>query len=500
MTALFDRRQDATVVALRRQAEVTWRWIYALVILTGGSLAAIAYATAPRMFALAMTVLVAGAVAILVRPAVGVYLIAFFGALGDGTTAAWYPFVKNLSSRESTLFVASAVSVSPAEIYLALTALSWVLVMAGRREWRLVRGQPFLPLVAFLGFVLLAGARGIAQGGDVKVALFEIRPLVLLGGLYVLAVNLLTTRRQWRGLVWLLMVALTVNAYFSIGFLSSLTKLERDGLESLVDHSAAVQMNAMFVLVIAAWVYRGGSPARRWLLPLMAAPVAYVYLVSQRRAAVVGLVAVALMAAILMFWNHRRRFWQIIPLVLAFAAVYVVAFWNVERGPGFPAQAVKSVVAPEQLSTADQSSDIYRTLENVDLLTTIKAKPLLGIGYGQQFYRPIALPDISTFEYWQYIPHNSILSIWMKTGIFGFLSMLALFGVGLRTGAHALRRARGDDAAMTFTAVAFIVMYGLYAYVDIAWDSRSMIYLALSLALIVTVHRTGEPAAESTLA
>jgi O-antigen ligase len=258
-------------------------------------------------------------------------------------------------------------------------------------------------------------------------------------------------------------------------------------------------MNLMSVLVAASWVYRSSSPARRRLLPLLAIPVGYVYLLSQRRAAVVGLVCVAALGAILLFWNNRRRFWRVIPVVLLVATAYVGAFWNVEGGAGFPAQAVKTVVSPNDVSESDRSSDIYRVVENIDLLATIKTRPLTGIGFGTQFYRPLELPDISVFEFWEYIPHNSIMSMWMKTGIFGFLSMLAVFGVAVRTGASTLRRVgSGDDAAMTFAALGFVIMFATFAYVDIAWDPRSMIYLALMLGLLSTMQRTAPTESEST--
>jgi O-antigen ligase len=491
MLTLFTWRDQATARTIQRQANTTWWLMYGAWLGLGVVLAGIAYATAPRNLALALCAFILGAVAILVRPQVGIYLIAFFGALGDGVTAAWYPFTKNLSSQESTLYLTSSISVSPAEVYLALTALAWVLHAAGRREWRLIRGVVFWPVVAFAALVALATMRGLAAGGDMKVALFQARPLLLLAALYVLATNLLDTRRQWRIVLWLLMIALTINSVMSISYLRGLSGVERDGLESLVEHPAAVQMNMMFVLLAASWIYRGTSAARRQLLLILAIPVAYVYIVSQRRAAFVGLAAVAVIGAVMMYWNHRRRFWKVLPVVAVLTVGYLGAFWNVTSGPGFPAQAVKSVLAPTDVSTEDQASDAYRSIENIDLLITIKTAPVLGIGYGLPFYRPLALPDISVFEFYEYIPHNSVLAIWMNTGIFGFLAMLSIFGIAIRAGASVIRsNSSGDDAAMGFTALAFVVMFATFAYVDIAWDARSMIYLALALAMISTMHRT----------
>ena len=50
-------------------------------------------------------------------------------------------------------------------------------------------------------------------------------------------------------------------------------------------------------------------------------------------------------------------------------------------------------------------------------MATIKAKPITGLGFGQRFYRPFPLPDISFFPFYEYMPHNSVLWIWIKTGV-----------------------------------------------------------------------------------
>ena len=43
----------------------------------------------------------------------------------------------------------------------------------------------------------------------------------------------------------------------------------------------------------------------------------------------------------------------------------------------------------------------------------------------------------------------------------------------------------GYDAALLLISVLFVVMYALFAYVDIAWDAESMVFLGIALALLV---------------
>jgi hypothetical protein len=81
----------------------------------------------------------------------------------------------------------------------------------------------------------------------------------------------------------------------------------------------------------------------------------------------------------------------------------------------------------------------------------------------------------------------------MKMGIGGFLAMLYLFGSTMRRGARAiLRSPGGDEAAVLVTSAAFVLMYGVFAYVDIAWDAQNLVFLAVAIAHISTA-RTALP-------
>ena len=72
-------------------------------------------------------------------------------------------------------------------------------------------------------------------------------------------------------------------------------------------------------------------------------------------------------------------------------------------------------------------------------------------------------------------------------GAFGAYSsdaMLFLFGSAIRQGVHTILRVRsGADLVLTFSAAAYLVMYLVFAYVDIAWDTRSMVTVAVAMAI-----------------
>jgi len=136
-------------------------------------------------------------------------------------------------------------------------------------------------------------------------------------------------------------------------------------------------------------------------------------------------------------------------------------------------------------------------IENVDTGYTIKQSPWTGVGFGNKFYIIWPLPDISFFAWWNYFPHNSIIYIWVKTGIGGFISMLYFIGMTIITGAQSVMQIRERETRMIIlTAFLYALMHFLFAYVDIAWDIPSMVYLGASIGMINTagyVLATPEP-------
>jgi hypothetical protein len=474
----------------RRERKVWWGWYS--VCIAGTLLAAmLASSGARRLFPAALVVLCIVLVTAILRPATGVYLVVILTVLGDPQTWPWYPFTKNFSSAESILYVNNQLIINPLELCLFALAVGWLLQMMSRRQVRVQKGHLFWPLMIFTAFLFFGLFNGLSKGGDQNAALWELRPLVVLPVLYILITNLFDRREQYRRLIWLVMIGTFINALVALLYQRGLSAEQSDAVDSLVAHGATLPMNAMLVLIAAAWMLRPTSQSLRVVLPIMAGPVVFVYLVSERRAAVVALLAGFGLLAIFLFWTNRRAFLRIVPIVALLASMYTAVFWNDSTSmAGFPAQAIKSVIAPDSVSERNQSSDNYRVLEKIDVLATIQSSPYTGIGFGKPFLRPVPLPNIAPFLLEPYMTHNSILWVWMKVGIGGFVAMLFLFGAAMRSGAKAgLRLMTGDDAAMTVTAAAFVLMYAVFAYVDILWDPQNVLVLAVAMAQISSVLR-----------
>jgi hypothetical protein len=445
--------------------------------------AGVATLSAPKPLSVAFVILIVSCVASMLRPTIGVYVILFLTLVGDAATMTWWPFVKNMSSRESIMFVSDSLFLTPLELVIGATAAGWLLQRLADPTWRLWRGRMFWPLIIFSGFVLLGLLHGKFTGGDTRIAIFEARPLLYLGAIYLLVTNLFTTRAQYHLALMVSMVAIAIQSVFSLVYFARLTPIERSELESLSEHGATIHMDALLIFMLAAWALRC-SAKTRIALTIMAIPVTWAYLLSQRRAAVVALAVGVIALLIVLFYRRRRAFWFVTPTFFVLALGYILATWNAGGAIGLPADAVKTVLFPNELADADSSSDLYRQLEAINLWSTIRSAPEFGIGFGQKFIKVVQMPDISGFLFWEYIPHNSVLWIWIKLGFLGFVSCLFLFARAVQRGGRSVLVVRGgEQAAVVLTGLTFVVMFLVFAYVDIAWTARGTVFLAFCFAI-----------------
>ena len=434
------------------------------------------------------------ATAILYQPRYGVYLITGLALVGDSLLDPWYPFVKNLSSAESLLYLGRATSFSPAEIFIALTFLAWLGRAAMQRKLKGYTGPLFCPALIFSGFITFGLIYGILKHGNINIALWEVRAIYYLPMMLILTTNLIETRAQINHLIWIIVVALFIDALAGAWFVIFVLNFDLQSLEAIAEHSYSVHLNTLFVLMLGVWIFRG-SLLKRILLPLMMPLVILSYFSNQRRASYITLVIALPLIAIVLYRENRKAFWLIIPIACVIGAVYVGVFWNSTSGSiGGPARAIRSVISP-QPGGRDDASNVYRVIENVNTKFTIMQHPITGVGFGNKFYIIAPMPDISFFIWWEYITHNSILWMWMQTGVGGFASMLFLIGMAVIVGVRTLWRMPGGDlSAFALMATLYIVMHFIYAYVDMSWEGQSMIYVGTMMGLINSIeHIVAKP-------
>ncbi len=155
----------------------------------------------------------------MLQPRYGLYLVVLLTLAGDNILLPWYPFNKNFSSPESLFYIpGDAFIFSPLETYLILTLLSWLVRAALVRRLDFRRGPLFGAAAVFAVFTLFGLGWGISHGGNVTIALWEVRPILYVPLMLVLSTNLIHTRVHANRLIWLAMAALFVVAVAGIWY------------------------------------------------------------------------------------------------------------------------------------------------------------------------------------------------------------------------------------------------------------------------------------------
>lgn len=467
----------------RRVANATTGlWWPAYLVVVGGGLAVAAVSrrrlTEPWLglsLALVLLLMLGWAV----RPRASLTATLFLAAISDQVTVAWFPFTKNLSSRESISYLADAVTISPIDIVLGTGAVLACMRAYARTGRVLPRSPLTKPMLLFGAFVFFGFIRGVVMlGGDVRVAVFEGRAMFYIPLVFLITAHECTEVRHLRPPLYAMLAGVAVQSLLSVEHLSKLPPAERESLDTLNEHGSALGHNMVIVVFLSLLLLKVRQPVLKWALVLALVPTVYVVFISQRRAGIAALLVAGAVVATAMFWHRRRAFWVTVPIALLLLSGYVGAFWNSTSSAAFPAQAVKSIIAPSSATAEDQSSDLYRQIEAFDLNVTIRSSPVLGLGFGQPFLRPIPLPDISFFELNAYLPHNAFLWVWIKLGFGGFVTTIYLIVTTLLHAGHRVRsNARDLDLVIALSASVFVVMYMVYTYVDISWDARNATFL-----------------------
>jgi hypothetical protein len=483
----YNTRQDITVDYHRRRASVAWLLLFLGLLAVSSVVCLWLIRVGGSPSVIAWILYMAIVTAVFYQPRYGVYVLVGLTMIGDQSLLFWFPFAKNMSSPESLMFLHDSLIMSPLELSIVLTALAWLGRMAMERRIRIYQGSLLWPAVFFLGFVTYGLVWGLLRGGNYVIALWEARAIYYLLAMLFLTSNLIETTKHVNRLLWIIVIALFVKSLFGVWYVVGVLKFDLAGIERIAEHSMSIHFNLVYILAVAAWLFRD-SWTKRLVLPLMLPPLVLSYFANHRRASFLTLGVALALGAYIFYREQRRLFWWVMPVLAVFVAVFMAVTWNSGGALGLPASAFKSVIG--LADERDQSSNIYRTLENVNSMFTIRSEPLQGVGFGQKFYIIAPMADISFFEWWEYITHNSIMWIWMKTGLGGYLTMLFLIGLSIAIGARTIWNVHQPALQVAAaTATLYLVMHFVYAYVDISWEVNSMILVGTMIGLINCLDR-----------
>lgn len=389
-------------------------------------------------------------------------------------------------------------------IFIILVFVTRRLLLRQQRQWG---GPLLLPFLLFLLCISIGVIHGLTSGGDLKMTIGEIRPLWYLFVSYLLAYNLITHRYHIRTLFWFVILGAAVKAIQGIYVYIVVLHGDLTNQNAILEHQESFFLAALLLLLGLFYLHHRYRP--QFYTALLISPCVLVALVAnQRRAAYVALLVGIAVAWVLIFWvkPHARK-WLVFGMLacVILGTSYIIAFSHSTDVIAKPAHGIISVFFPDPTDTAKFDSNLYRTIENNDLIYTVKQNPLIGFGFGKPFLQPIPLtsiyPDVLAADpVYNYVPHNTIYWIWMRLGAIGFFALWYLFGTIIVRGCLIARQLK--DPYLQLVAIYIIgvtFMEVIVAFADYQlYFFRNVIYIGLLAGVLMRLPALDEKREYST--
>ncbi|HEX6796080.1 MAG TPA: O-antigen ligase family protein [Ktedonobacterales bacterium] len=430
-------------------------------------------------------------VAIALRPIVAFYAVAICVVLVEQEPLAFPDFTDQLNVFHWPPRLAGLVERPIGALFLYALLVLLIRNFATRRTL-LEGGKIFGALLFLMGGVLWGVLHGLQVGGSFRLMVIEVRPFEYLFFAYVLAYNVVTTKRQIITFFWIVIVGAGIKAMQAMYIVYGVLHGTRGDLNEIMAHEDSFFWVALVLLAVLFLLQHRLRAQMRlaWLIVPFAVIAVYD---NNRRADYVALmigVAVAWIVVIAIRQTGSSRLKHIVGLAAigVVAGAYILIFSHVQGALGAPARGVISTISPSASDARDVASNLYRQFENTDLLYTFHQSPLLGWGYGRDFLQPLVLPNILVNDpYYLLVPHNTILWVLMSLGVVGFVALWNFFGTLIIRGCQYARQMR--DPYLQLVAIYIVgicFMEVILAYADYQlFFFRNVIYIGLLAAILM---------------
>jgi O-Antigen ligase len=353
--------------------------------------------------------------------------------------------------------------------------------------------------VLFLGFVGAMVLYGVGTGGDVRVAIWQVRPYLYLIWLALLTPAVLRTRSELIGALAILVGATMFKASQIIWIFVVDAGAKFGEWREILGHEDSLFIVGAISLIGALAILRVSPRGARFLFFLCAPILLLALTLNLRRAGYVAFVLSAVLALFVFRRAVRAMLKIMVPLLLVCAA-YSILFWNSDAPLAMPIQKVKSIMF-NSAGTADAGSNLYRVVETSNLLQSIRNHPF-GLGFGHAFETAIKLPDVSAIvPNWQYFPHDVFLGLWAFLGPAGLALFLFYLSSLLAFASQSLRNEQGGIQSMrneqdgVLQSITFFIMSTLASAIvmgtvdQFVWAQRGAIFLGAVLGMLFVVDR-----------
>lgn len=363
-----------------------------------------------------------------------------------------------------------------------------------KRQWLLHGGGLFWPFLIYLLCIIGGVLHGLVSGGDFKIIVVEIRPFWYFFEAYLLAYNLVRRKRNLYAFFWLVILAAGVKGLQGVYIFLVVLHGRLPTDTSIMSHEESfffVSLLLLLILLCLHYCYRPQLYAALLILPFDIISL----VANERRTDYLALLMGLFMSLALVFVikPQLRKMLIVSALIITIIGAGYLALFATSTGfLAVPARAIVSVFDPTAISSSRADSNLYRQIEDTDLLYTIKQSPLIGLGFGKPYYEPISLttvfPQILANDmYYAYIPHNNIYWVWMRLGIIGFCAFWYLIGSAIIKGSLIARNLQ--DRYLQLIAIYIIGIIGIEIVVAFSdyqlFNFRNIIYVGLLLGILM---------------
>ncbi len=337
--------------------------------------------------------------------------------------------------------------------------------------------RPYAQACVFsAGAVLLWTVYGIGAGGSVQNMLWQVRALFWLPCFALAAGVAAATPNGVKKIKTALIFSAIFKSIEAIAFKFTFTFHPGDfqyvGGKALqpkeppiyaTTHSDTVLWATVLCILIADWFETRTKQSRNRLfyigIPLLAAMV-----INNRRTVYVSVAAGAAFIVSVAQRNVKKELKRLLSLLWPLIILYIgIGLVSSSQSVVFkPVRMIQSVVVQD-----DASSDT-RDIENGNLLFTMRARPILGTGFGHPYTELVVAYDVtaSGFANYRFIPHNSFLGIWAFGGLFFPMFYMMPLVVAIYYGVNTRRR---SGSPFLRSSAAWAVC-GIIAYLVQGWS------------------------------
>jgi hypothetical protein len=407
------------------------------------------------------------------------FVLIFLGLAVDSTEGPW---LSPLTPLGQVLHVNLATAIPGSGIPLpgvALLLLALLLIHVHRRiagirtDARTVAPPAAIGIQAMGVSVLTILAiclLGLKGGGDLKMAKIQVQVYIMALLFGYLASITMRGVKDYRIIGRIVVAAACIKALIAL-YVAYVVVVP--GAEFATSHGDSLLFagaTALLLIRFAEQPIKQNLVICLFLVPLLAAGM----VANDRR-----LVWVELLVPLIAYWLVSRRsqikryFVRGLLLALPLIVAYVGAGWNSTSGAFAPVRTLRSVGDSDV-----DSSTMYRDLENYNLLMTLRLNMLTGAGFGQPFAEVVTLPNISFFQEYRYLPHNSVLGLWAFCGPLGFTGLTAAMVVAIYLAARSYPRVTTpDERTAAAMVMAMVLIYMVHCWGDIGFTERRSMYL-----------------------